>query len=145
MTENLSNTTPHIAPTEADNLSSQCYSISELAKEFGITTRTIRFYESEALISPSREGRQRIYNFRDHTRLKLILRGKRLGFSLQEIREMFNLYDSEPGEVAQLSLILEKVEYRKMLLEQQLEDVQMTLSEISDFESQCRKRLEEMR
>ncbi|MFT7459217.1 MAG: DNA-binding transcriptional MerR regulator [Planctomycetota bacterium] len=120
------------------------YSISELAKEFDLTTRAIRFYEDEALISPVRIGRQRIYGLRDHTRLKLILRGKRLGFSLTEIREMFELYDSAPGEAAQLRLILKKVTERKTLLEQQLEDIRITMYEITGFENQCKRRLTQM-
>lgn len=120
------------------------YTISELAREFDLTTRTIRFYEDEALLSPLRKGRQRIYRLRDHTRLKLILRGKRLGFSLTEIREMFALYDSETGEAAQLRLILAKVMERKALLEQQLEDIKITMHEMTDFENQCQLRLGEM-
>lgn len=120
------------------------YSISELAKEFDITTRTIRFYEMEGLIMPSRDGRNRLYSDRDHTRLKLILRGKRLGFSLEEIREMFDLYDSSPGEQAQLTHILGKVEIRKNVLKQQLEDIQLSLHEIKEFENRCRLRLREM-
>lgn len=120
------------------------FSISELAKEFGITTRTIRFYESEGLIDPLRQGNQRIYRQRHRTRLKLILRGKRLGFSLNEIREMFELYDSQPGESAQLKLILEKVEFRKMQLERQLDDVKNMIKEVRDFEAQCIERLHEM-
>ena len=121
------------------------YSISELAREFDITTRAIRFYESENLLNPEREGRNRRYSQRDHTRLKLILRGKRLGFSLVEIREMFELYDSEPGELAQLQHVLEKVDERRQLLRQQLEDIQLTLHELGEFEKQCRSRLEQMR
>jgi DNA-binding transcriptional MerR regulator len=120
------------------------FTISELAKEFDLTTRAIRFYESEGLISPQRTGRQRVYNLRDHTRLKLIIRGKRLGFSLMEIREMFELYDSAPGESAQLRLILSKIADRKMLLEQQLEDINITMQEMSEFENQCQKRLVQM-
>ena len=123
---------------------SSLFSISDLAKEFDLTTRAIRFYESEGLINPARAGRQRIYNLRDHTRLKLVIRGKRLGFSLTEIREMFELYDSEPGEAAQLRLILERVKLRKSILEQQLEDITITMHEISDFENQCKLRLQEM-
>ena len=122
----------------------ESYSISDLAKEFALTTRTIRFYEDEQLISPQRAGRQRIYLPRDYTRLKLILRGKRLGFSLTEIRGMFDLYDSEPGEAGQLKLALDKAAKRKTLLEQQLEDVQSTMNELIEFEHQCRARLEEM-
>ena len=85
------------------------YSISSLSKEFDVTTRTIRFYEDAGLLTPVRQGRNRLYTVRDRTRLKLILRGKRLGFSLNEIGEMFRLYDSEPGEVGQLNHILDKI------------------------------------
>jgi len=121
------------------------YSISHLAREFDITTRAIRFYEAEGLLNPTREGRNRLYSQRDHTRLKLILRGKRLGFSLVEIREMFNLYDSEPGELAQLTHVLDKVLERRDVLKQQLEDIQLTLHELREFENQCRHRLSQMR
>ncbi len=127
-----------------DQKESRLFSISDLAKEFDLTTRAIRFYESEGLINPVRAGRQRIYNLRDHTRLKLVIRGKRLGFSLTEIRDMFELYDSEPGEAAQLRLILDRVQVRKSILEQQLEDITITMHEISDFENQCKRRLHEM-
>lgn len=123
---------------------SKTYTISDLAKEFDITTRTIRFYEIEGLLMPTRDGRNRQYSQRDHTRLKLILRGKRLGFSLEEIREMFDLYDSAPGEQAQLTHILGKVETRKNLMKQQLEDIQLSLHELKEFENQCRLRLREM-
>ncbi len=117
------------------------YSISELAKEFGITTRAIRFYEAEQLISPQRVGRKRLYSGRDYTRLKLILRGKRLGFSLSEIADMLNLYDSEPGEKAQLEVALSKAAQRRKILEQQLEDLNLTMSELDAFESACRQQL----
>ncbi len=120
------------------------YTISQLAREFDLTTRAIRYYEDEGLISPARRGRQRIYSPRDRTHLKLVLRGKRLGFTLSEIREMFDLYDSAPGESAQLRLILGKVFERKILLEQQLEDITLTMRELSEFESQCKRRLAEM-
>ncbi len=120
------------------------YTISQLAKEFGVTTRTIRYYEDENLINPSRNGRNRIYSVRDHTRLKLILRGKRLGFSINEIREMFGLYDSAPGEIGQLKHILGKVNERKALLNQKLEDIHHTTKELEEFESRCICRLEEM-
>lgn len=121
------------------------YTISQLAKEFDITTRAIRFYESEGLLNPEREGRNRLYSQRDHTRLKLILRGKRLGFSLVEIGEMFDLYDSATGELAQLRHVVDKVEARKSVLRQQLEDIQLSLHELKEFESQCRQRLQQMR
>jgi DNA-binding transcriptional MerR regulator len=120
------------------------YTISALATEFDITTRAIRFYEIEGLLMPSREGRTRLYSQRDHTRLKLILRGKRLGFSLEEIREMFALYDSAPGEKAQLEHVLSKVDARRNILRQQMEDIQLSLHELNEFETQCRQRLQEM-
>ena len=122
----------------------ESFSISQLAKEFRITTRTIRFYEDEKLISPLRSGKQRIYSSRDHTRLKLILRGKRLGFSLTEIRDMLDLYNSEPGETGQLRLALAQAAKRKLALEQQLDDLHTTLNELLEFEKQCRARLREM-
>ena len=127
-----------------DSADEATYSISDLAKEFVVTTRTIRFYEAEGLIKPDRIGRRRVYNLREHTRLKLIIRGKRLGFSLLEIGEMFELYDSEPGEIAQLQLILGKVSDRKLLLEQQLEDIKITMHEMSELENQCQLRLKQM-
>ena len=120
------------------------YTISELSKEFDVTTRAIRFYEDAGLLSPLREGRNRRYSVRDRTRLKLILRGKRLGFSLNEIGEMFLLYDSEPGEEAQLNHILEKISEKIDLLERQLEDIQIVMQELQEFKSQCRERLEQM-
>ena len=124
--------------------SENIYTISQLAVEFGVTTRTIRYYEDEDLINPSRNGRNRIYSVRDHTRLKLILRGKRLGFSINEIREMFGLYDSAPGEIGQLKHILGKVKERKALLNQKLDDIQQITNELTEFELHCISRLEEM-
>lgn len=120
------------------------YNISELAREFKITTRAIRFYEDEGLVYPNRSGRKRVYSSREYTRLKLIVRGKRLGFSLGEIRDMLDLYDSEPGEKAQLKVALEKSAIRKSLLQQQLEDINLTLAELEEFDRQCRERLEEV-
>jgi len=121
------------------------YTISQLAREFDITTRAIRFYESEGLLNPEREGRNRLYSQRDHTRLKLILRGKRLGFSLDEIGEMFDLYDSSTGELAQLRHVVDKIDTRKQILKQQLEDIQLSLHELKEFETQCKHRLRQMR
>ena len=120
------------------------YSISDLSKEFDVTTRAIRFYEDAGLLSPLRQGRIRYYTVRDRTRLKLVLRGKRLGFSLNEIGEMFRLYDAEPGEVAQLNHILDKINEKMHLLERQLEDVQIVMQELQEFRQQCRERLELM-
>ena len=121
------------------------YSISNLSKEFDVTTRTIRFYEDAGLLTPVRQGRNRLYTIRDRTRLKLILRGKRLGFALNEIGEMFSLYDSEPGEAAQLNHILDKIAEKICLLERQLEDIESVMQELQEFRYQCRKRLEQMK
>ena len=124
---------------------SATYTITDLAKEFGVTTRTIRHYEDEGLLSPRREGMNRLFSNRDRVRLKLALRGKRLGFSLAEIRDLFNLYDMGRDEEQQLREFLAKLERRRVLLEQQREDIEVMLNEITFFESQCRKLLADKR
>lgn len=118
------------------------FSITDLAREFDVTTRTIRYYEDEGLITPQREGQARIYRQRDRIRLKLILRGKRLGFSLKEIAEIIDLYDSEPGEVGQLRHFLEKIADRRAVLMRQREDIEIILAELDEVEVQCRDRLD---
>jgi DNA-binding transcriptional MerR regulator len=120
---------------------SAIHTITELASEFGITTRTIRHYEDEGLLSPRREGQNRLFSPRDRVRLKLALRGKRLGFSLSEIRELFDLYDLARDEKGQLEQFLTKLEKRRALLEQQREDIEVMLNEIAFVEIQCRKLL----
>jgi DNA-binding transcriptional MerR regulator len=117
------------------------YSISELAREFDVTPRAIRFYEAEGLLSPAREGQRRIYSPRDRTRLKLTLRGKRLGLSLSEIREIVDMYEPGRDERPQLEKFLAVLEAHKRQLEQQREDIEAQLSEIVLFEKRCRKRL----
>jgi len=117
------------------------FTISELAKEFDVTTRTIRFYEDQGLLSPAREGTTRVFSARDRVRLKLALRGKRLGFSLAEIRELFELYDVSRDEHKQLEEFLGKLERRRARLEQQREDIEVMLSEIDFFANQCRRLL----
>ena len=114
------------------------FSISELSQEFDVTTRAIRFYEDEGLLEPQREGRQRVYSSRDRVRLKLILRGKRLGFSLSEIGDIIDMYDSEPGEVGQLQYFIEKISVRRKTLKQQRDDIDVTLKELDSIEKQCR-------
>lgn len=114
-------------PTETSN---QTYSIGQLAKEFGITSRTLRLYEEEGLLDPLRDGTRRIYNERNRVRLRLILRGKRLGWSLSEIRELFDLYDSSLGEQAQLELMLEKLSHRREMLLEQKNDIDNALQEL---------------
>jgi DNA-binding transcriptional MerR regulator len=117
------------------------FTISELAKEFEVTTRTIRFYEDQGLLSPAREGTTRVFSARDRVRLKLALRGKRLGFSLAEIRELFELYDVSRDEHKQLEEFLARLERRRARLEQQREDIEVMLSEIDFFANQCRRLL----
>ncbi|HKU71846.1 MAG TPA: MerR family DNA-binding transcriptional regulator [Burkholderiales bacterium] len=119
------------------------YTISELAKEFDVTTRTIRFYEDQGLLSPAREGASRVFSNRDRVRLKLALRGKRLGFSLAEIRELFELYDVSRDERKQLEEFLSRLDRRRAHLEQQREDIEVMLNEISFFANQCRRLLKE--
>ena len=120
---------------------SSTFTISELAEEFGVTTRTIRFYEDQGLLSPKREGTSRLFSSRDKVRLKLVLRGKRLGFSLAEIRELFDLYDVAQDEKKQLEEFLIKLERRRARLEQQREDIEVMLNEITFFANQCRQLL----
>ena len=120
---------------------SRTYSISDLAKEFDITTRTIRFYEAEGLLNPQREGQTRIYSERDRVLLKLILRGKRLGFSLSESRELFELYDPSSGNRAQLMRMLEKIGEKRAVLEQQLADIAVMQNELDAAEQRCKNAL----
>jgi DNA-binding transcriptional MerR regulator len=117
------------------------FTISELAREFDVTTRTIRFYEDEGLLSPKREGTNRVFSQRDRVRLKLALRGKRLGFSLAEIRELFELYDVSRDEHKQLEEFLARLERRRAQLELQREDIEIMLREIDFFANQCRRLL----
>src|SRR5947207_9115469 len=115
------------------------YTIADLAREFGVTTRTLRHYEEQGLVSPARRGMNRVFSARDRVRLKLALRGKRLGFSLQEIKELFDLYDMARDERRQLEAFLDKLETRKLLLEQQREDIEVLLDEVKFFTTQCRR------
>ncbi|MBV1774138.1 MerR family DNA-binding transcriptional regulator [Burkholderiaceae bacterium DAT-1] len=118
-------------------MSEQTYTITELAREFDLTTRAIRFYEAEGLLSPGRNGRNRIYGKADRTRLKLILRGKRLGFTLQETLTLFDLYDAAKDETPQLIKLMEYLRPKRAALEQQRRDIDAILSEMDDLERQC--------
>ena len=120
------------------------FTISDLAREFNITTRAIRFYEDEGLISPKRDGQRRLYAQRDRVRLMLILRGRRLGFSLKEIAEIIDLYDREPGEQGQLRLFLAKIAERRQMLKQQQEDIKQTMTELDQVEANVQRRLGEL-
>jgi len=111
--------------------------IAELAREFELTPRTIRYYEDQGILAPRREGLQRVYSKRDRTRLKLALRGKRLGLSLAEIRELINMYDTAADQSPQLVKFLTVLSRRRAALEQQRRDIEAVLSEIRRFEKQC--------
>jgi len=119
------------------------YSISDLAHEFALTTRAIRFYEDEGMIAPERRGRVRVYRERERVRLKLILRGKRLGFSLLEIRDLLDLYEVARNERAQLAKFIDMLGERRARLLQQKEDIDAVLAEIEGVERDCRRRLRE--
>jgi DNA-binding transcriptional MerR regulator len=119
------------------------YSISELAKEFDITTRSIRFYEDQGLLTPLRQGQTRIYSKRDRVRLKLILRGKRLGFSLSETGQLFELYDADKSSVTQLTIMLKLIEQKKLELHQQMDDIKVVLMELVTVEKRCRETLQD--
>ena len=123
----------------------ETYSISDLAREFDVTTRSVRFYEDQGLLKPARKGQTRIFSPRDRVRLKLILRGKRMGFSLAETRELFDLWDKTPkGNEKQLNRMLETLERKRAQLEQQKKDIAMVEREIDTAEARCRDALKEL-
>lgn len=117
------------------------YTITDLAREFEVTTRTIRFYEDQGLISPDRHGQTRIYSQRDRVRLRLIMRGKRLGFSLKEIRDLLDLYDGDRSEITQLRTLVDKINERRDTLRKQREDIDATLDELDKLEETCQEEL----
>jgi DNA-binding transcriptional MerR regulator len=117
------------------------HTITELAVEFDITARAIRFYEDVGLLTPQRAGRNRVYTQRDRTRLKLTLRGKRLGLSLLEIKQLVDMYDSPSDTTQQLAAFMAVLGQHRKLLEQQREDIEITLAEIGQHEARCRSLL----
>lgn len=117
------------------------FSIGDLAREFDITTRSIRFYEDQGLLAPKRRGQTRVYHQKDRVRLKLILRGKRLGFTLAETKTLFDLYDRDGSSVNQLQTMLELIENKKAALHQQLDDIKVVLHELKAVETGCRTEL----
>jgi DNA-binding transcriptional MerR regulator len=117
------------------------YSIGELAREFDVTPRAIRFYEAEGLLAPRRDGQRRVYTLRDRTRLKLTLRGKRLGLTLSEIRSLIDMYEPGRDERPQLERFLAVLQTHKAALERQREDIAAQLAEIAAFEKKVRKQL----
>jgi DNA-binding transcriptional MerR regulator len=120
------------------------YSITELTREFGVSTRTLRFYEDEGLIHPVRRGRTRLFRPSDRHLLKQILRGKRLGFSIAEIHEIVQMYNEPPGETGQLHLLMKRVEEKRADLRQKRRDIEETLTELDQVEEACIERLAEL-
>lgn len=119
--------------------------ITELTEEFGVTTRTLRFYEDRKLLSPFRRGRRRLYRPRDRIRLKLILRGKRLGLSLDEIAEIIDLYDETSGPQKQIFKLLERIDARRQALLSQRQDIEDALSELKTVEDKARAHLDTLK
>lgn len=117
------------------------FAIADLAKEFGISTRAIRFYETKGLLKPDRVGSTRVFRRRDRARLILILRGKRLGFSLRDISEYLSLYDTDNSRTAQVQLLIEKVDERLGLLRSQLTDLETTIAELSEIRALADERM----
>jgi DNA-binding transcriptional MerR regulator len=120
------------------------YSITELTREFDISTRTLRFYEDEGLITPVRRGRTRLFRPSDRQLVRQILRGKRLGFSIAEIREIIQMYKEPPGEAGQLSLMIRRIEEKRENLRQKRRDLEETLTELDLAEDACLERLAEL-
>ncbi|QHG70423.1 MerR family DNA-binding transcriptional regulator [Ensifer adhaerens] len=120
------------------------YSITELTREFGISTRTLRFYEDEGLIHPERRGRTRLFRPADRRLIQEILRGRRIGFTIAEIREIIQVYKDPPGELGQLQLLMSRVEEKREELRQKRKDIDDTLAELDNVEEACLTRLAEI-
>jgi len=120
------------------------YTITELTREFGVSTRTLRFYEDEGLIHPERRGRTRLYRPADRHLLQEILRGRRIGLTLAEIGEIIQVYKEPPGEVGQLNLVLKRVGEKREELRQKRKDIEDTLAELDNVEEACLTRLAEI-
>ena len=125
-------------PAHASSDLQQSWTIRQIADEFGVTHRTVRHYEDLGLVTPERRGTTRVYHRRDRTRLGLILRGKRLGFPLEEIRTIIDLFDAPRGRRTQLEYVLGQIDERRADLEQRLRDVQDAIAELGEFERRCR-------
>lgn len=119
-------------------MTGRTWSISELAAEFDTTLRTLRFYEDRGLLAPRRQGQARIFGERDRVRLRLILRGKRLGFTLEEIARILDLYDQSPGEQGQLTYVLADIAHRRAALVERRHDLDALVAELDDLERRCR-------
>ncbi|UVC11301.1 MerR family DNA-binding transcriptional regulator [Rhizobium sp. TH2] len=120
------------------------YSITEMTREFDISTRTLRFYEDEGLIHPERRGRTRLYRTADRHLIAQVLRGRRIGFTIAEIREIIQVYNEPPGEAGQLKLLIRKVEEKRDGLRQRRKDIDETIGELDNIEESCLNRLAEI-
>ena len=120
------------------------YTITELTREFGVSTRTLRFYEDEGLINPERRGRTRLFRPADRRLIQEILRGRRIGFTIAEIRDIIKVYKDPPGEVGQLELLMNKVSEKRDELRQKRRDIDETLAELDNVEEACLTRLAEI-
>lgn len=116
---------------------SKTYSISDLAKEFDVTTRAIRFYEDKGMLAPERKGQTRIYTPADRTKLKLILRGKRLGFTLDESRDLIEMYNPSGNNDDQLQTLIDKIRERQLYLQQQMKDLEVMMVDLQESEQRC--------
>jgi DNA-binding transcriptional MerR regulator len=128
----------------AGTILNKFYTITELTREFDISTRTLRFYEDEGLIHPERRGRTRIYRHADRHLIQQILRGRRIGFTIAEIREIINVYKEPPGESGQLKLLMKKVAEKREMLRQKRKDIDDTMAELDNVEEACLTRLVEI-
>ncbi|HIF18315.1 MAG TPA: MerR family DNA-binding transcriptional regulator [Cycloclasticus sp.] len=117
------------------NIKESLYTATELATSLGVTSRTLRFYETKHLIQPKRVGNRRVYNYKDRARMQLILRGKRIGFPLDDIKEFLDLYDSDADRTPQIQLLVNKVENRIKQLTEQQQDIETTLDELREIHS----------
>jgi DNA-binding transcriptional MerR regulator len=120
------------------------YSITELTREFGVSTRTLRFYEDEGLLQPERRGRTRLFRAADRRLLQEILRGRRIGFTIAEIREIIKVYKEPPGELGQLKLMMKRIDEKREELRQKRKDIDETLDELNNAEEACLTRLAEI-
>lgn len=120
------------------------YTITELTREFGVSTRTLRFYEDEGLLHPERRGRTRLFRAADRRLLQEILRGRRIGFTINEIREIIKVYKEPPGELGQLKLMMKRIDEKRDELRQKRKDIDETLEELDNAEEACLTRLAEI-
>ena len=120
------------------------YTITELTREFGVSTRTLRFYEDEGLLQPERRGRTRLFRSADRRLLQEILRGRRIGFTINEIREIIQIYKEPPGELGQLKLMMKRIDEKRDELRQKRKDIEETLEELDNAEEACLTRLAEI-